>query len=239
VAQLLQPALAADVAAGAVVLARGEPACPGVAAGRVVRDAGDVVGDPGEEAASRGADGPVVLVRPTTSPEDVPAMITAAAVVTELGGASSHAAVVCRGLGRPCVVGVGESATKRWDGRDITVDGSAGLVYEGRLPVHEVTTDRIPELGRLLDWARDLCPVTVTHAANGQEYDLDAQAGSNDAAARAADDLTDVDRISGSLLTTAEGAAAVMQAGVRTVVTLPGQQPLVVLLRLLEAQRSR
>ena len=107
VAQLLQQALAADVAAGAAVLARGEPACPGVAAGRVVRDPGDVVrdpgdvvGEPGEEASSCSADNPVVLVRPTTSPEDVPAMIAAAAVVTELGGASSHAAVVCRGLGR-------------------------------------------------------------------------------------------------------------------------------------------
>jgi pyruvate,orthophosphate dikinase len=167
-------------------------------------------------------------------------MIVAAAVVTELGGASSHAAVVCRGLGRPCVVGVGESATGSWDGSDITVDGSAGLVYEGRLPVHEVTIDSVPELGLLLEWARDLCPVAVTDAVKGDEYDLDAHADHDDGAAypHVADVLKGAGRVTGSLLTTPEGAAAVMRAGVRTVVALPGQQPLVILLRLLEAQHG-
>jgi pyruvate,orthophosphate dikinase len=236
VAQLLQPALAAEVAAGATVLARGEPACSGVAAGRLVRE--------DEDAMVRGADDPVVLVRPTTSPEDVPAMIAAAAVVTELGGASSHAAVVCRGLGRPCVVGVGESATESWGGYDVTVDGSKGVVYKGRLPVDEVTIDSVPELARLLDWARDLCAVTVTDAANGQEYDLDANVGDEGGQGypQVTEDGTEalkgVDRVSGSLLTTPEGAAAVIRAGVPTVVALPGQPPLVILLRLLEAQRS-
>jgi pyruvate,orthophosphate dikinase len=178
-----------------------------------------------------GAADPVVLARPTTSPEDVPAMIAAAAVVTELGGASSHAAVVCRGLGRPCVVGVGESVTTSWDGYEVTVDGSSGVVYQGRLPVDEVSIDSVPELARLLDWARDLCQVTVTDVANGQEYDLDAHAAD-------ADSLAGADRVSGSSLTTPEGAAAVVRAGVPTVVALPGQQPLVILLRLLEAHHS-
>ena len=230
--QLLQPVLSPEDEAGAEILARGEPACPGVAAGRVVKEWDDSpVGESGD---------PIALVRPTTSPEDVPAMIAAVAVVTELGGASSHAAVVCRGLGRPCVVGVGESVTESWDGREITVDGSRGIVYAGRLGVHEVTVESIPELALLLEWAREACPVTVTDEANEDTYDLDAHLGSGDGVddPQLAEVLTGVERVSGSLVTTPEGAAAIMRAGVRTVVTLPGQQPLLILLRLLEAERS-
>ncbi len=58
-------------------------------------------------------------------------MIAARAVVTERGGATSHAAVVTRALGCPSVVGVGEDATADWAGRNVTVDGSAGIVYAG------------------------------------------------------------------------------------------------------------
>ncbi len=126
----------------------------------------------------------------------------------------------------------------------MTVDGWKGVVYKGRLPVDEVTIDSVPELARLLDWARDLCAVTVTDAANGQEYDLDANVGDEGGQGHpqvtedGTEALKGVDRVSGSLLTTPEGAAAVIRAGVPTVVALPGQPPLVILLRLLEAQRS-
>ena len=82
-------------------LARGVAACPGVAGGRAVADS---------DAAARPT-GDTVLVRPTTSPEDVSGMIAARAVVTERGGSTSHAAVVTRALGRPSVVGVGEGVS--------------------------------------------------------------------------------------------------------------------------------
>ncbi|MDX6700109.1 MAG: pyruvate, orthophosphate dikinase, partial [Baekduia sp.] len=90
-ASVLAPRLSDATVAGAEVLARGTPACPGVAGGVVVPDA-----DAAEAAA-----GETVLVRPTTSPEDVAGMIAARAVVTERGGSTSHAAVVSRALGRP------------------------------------------------------------------------------------------------------------------------------------------
>ncbi|HEX2707730.1 MAG TPA: pyruvate, phosphate dikinase [Solirubrobacterales bacterium] len=94
-ATVLAPRLSEEVAAGGEVLARGIAACPGVASGSAVPDSD----------AAAAADGDTVLVRPTTSPEDVSGMIAARAVVTERGGSTSHAAVVTRALGRPSVVG--------------------------------------------------------------------------------------------------------------------------------------
>jgi pyruvate,orthophosphate dikinase len=75
---------------------------------------------------------PVVLVRPFTAPDDVPAMFLAAAVVTAYGGLTSHAAVICRELGIPCVVGCGTEALVRAPGRHVTVDGSRGVVTTSR-----------------------------------------------------------------------------------------------------------
>lgn len=77
-------------------------------------------------------------------------MIAARAVVTELGGATSHAAVVPRALGRPSVVGVGPGPVAAWLGREVTVDASAGRVYAGRLPTEEVAVDSDPHLVQLL-----------------------------------------------------------------------------------------
>ncbi|HEY4411252.1 MAG TPA: pyruvate, phosphate dikinase, partial [Acidimicrobiia bacterium] len=93
VRMLLRPHLAPKAAKEADVLAQGEPACPGVGRGVCVTDP--------DEAHDRAAEGEeVVLVRESTSPDDVHGMIAAHAVVTETGGATSHAAVVSRGLGR-------------------------------------------------------------------------------------------------------------------------------------------
>ena len=86
--------------------------------------------DEAERRAAAGED--VVLARPTTSPEDVHGMIAARAIVTEHGGSTSHAAVVSRSLGRPCVVGCGEGALSRARGRIVTVDGALGEVHDGR-----------------------------------------------------------------------------------------------------------
>src|SRR4029077_13100677 len=128
-ALVLAPRLSATVTDVAEGIARRTPACPGVASGRAVGDAD----------AAEAADDAVVLVRPTTSPDDVSGMIAACAVVTERGGSTSHAAVVSRALGRASVVGVGEGVTSGFAGREITVDGSAGVVYEGTLDTEAVT----------------------------------------------------------------------------------------------------
>src|SRR5260370_31111946 len=82
---------------------------------------------------------PVVLVRPTTAPEDVPAMFDSVAIVTDHGGSTSHAALVCREIGLPCVVGCGAGTSRRLDGRTVTGDGNTGRAYEG-----DATTARRP-----------------------------------------------------------------------------------------------
>jgi pyruvate,orthophosphate dikinase len=112
----------APAGAGAV-LASGRPACPGSATGVVVCDV--------LEAQARAIDGEdVILARPTTSPHDVRAMSVVAGIITELGGATSHAAIVSRELGVPCVVGVGAGAATQLEGRHVALDATQGLVLE-------------------------------------------------------------------------------------------------------------
>jgi len=106
----------------AELLAQGRPAAPGVVTGLVVVDPDDA-----EDRALAGES--IVLARPTTSPDDVRAMAAVAAVLTEIGGSTSHAAVVSRELGTPCVVGCGTDTVTRLDGRRVTVDAHAGDVY--------------------------------------------------------------------------------------------------------------
>jgi pyruvate,orthophosphate dikinase len=227
-ASVLAPRLSEAEGATAEVLARGTPACPGVAGGRVVLDAD----------AAEAADGDVVLVRPTTSPEDVAGMIAARAVVTERGGATSHAAVVSRALGRPSVVGAGEGVTAGWGDREVTVDGSAGVVYAGRLPTEEIGVDDVAGLPELLAWVSARSPVTVVDTAE-DVLDLDAGGVGLDPDAH-----VDVDELAGRLrgapaargavLATADGARAVLRSGLSTVVRAPGQHPAALLLRVVQ-----
>ncbi|MBB5918640.1 pyruvate,orthophosphate dikinase [Nocardia transvalensis] len=127
-------------------LARGESACPGIASGIVVTDPAEA-----EARARSGAD--VILVRPTTSPADLHGMIAARAVVTEFGGATSHAALVTRELGRPCVVGCGAGTTASLAGRTVTVDGGTGTVWLGRVPARTVDPSVLADVRRLSEWA--------------------------------------------------------------------------------------
>lgn len=113
--------LEATTTAGGETVAHGTGAGPGVASGVVVTDPDDALD----------ADGPVVLVRPFTAPDDVPAMYASVAVVTEHGGTTSHAALVAREAGLPCVVGCGEGVVAALDGRTVTVDGTRGVVLDG------------------------------------------------------------------------------------------------------------
>lgn len=149
-AAVSRPHVAPAARASARVLARGEPACPGVGAGRVVTDC-----DAAQDLDDDGV--PVVLARPTTDPDDVSGMIVSAAILTEIGGSTSHAAVVSRELGTPCIVGCGVGSLAALDGLEVTVDATVGEVYEGRLPLAPDVGDN-PALAVLLGWARDLAP---------------------------------------------------------------------------------
>jgi pyruvate,orthophosphate dikinase len=226
---VLAPRLSEEVRALAAVLARGTPACPGVASGRVVL----------EPDAADAARSDVILARPTTSPEDVSGMIAARGVVTERGGATSHAAVVTRALGRPSVVGVGEGMTAEWEGAEVTVDGTNGVVYAHRLHTTEVRYDDVAGLNTLLAWARETSRVEVVNKA-AEVLDLDESGVQLDAAGgldveALADYMQGAQAVTGSMLTTADGARAVVRSGVSAVVPRPGQQHALLLLRLAQA----
>ena len=132
--------------ASAPVLARGAGIGTGVASGIAVTDV-----DEAEDRAMAGED--VVLVRGMTAPDDVPAMFQSVAVVTETGGPTSHAALVCREIGLPCVVGCGAGTIAALVGKQITVDGTSGLIYEGAADVGTASVDaHLAELLTYVDW---------------------------------------------------------------------------------------
>jgi pyruvate,orthophosphate dikinase len=140
------------------ILTRGLGACPGVAVGRVATTA--------DKAARMAADGPVILVRPHTSPLDMHGLAAAAGVVTARGGPTSHAAVVARAMGKPAIVGATDlivdvaAACVRAGGRTIpegtliTIDGTGGEVVVGSPRIVTATTDS--HLHRLLEWADEV-----------------------------------------------------------------------------------
>ena len=152
--QLLHPTI--DPGAHKQIIAKGLPASPGAATGEIVYDA-----DEAEALKSQGRE--VILVRIETSPEDIHGMHAAAGILTTRGGMTSHAAVVARGMGRPCVCGAGSlrvdykagtmtagSVTLR-KGDIITIDGAKGEVLAGRVEMRQ------PELSgdfaKIMAWA--------------------------------------------------------------------------------------
>tara|TARA_R110000824_G_scaffold118960_19_gene272681 strand:+ start:102384 stop:105068 length:2685 start_codon:yes stop_codon:yes gene_type:complete len=152
--QLLHPTLDPD--AHRDVIAAGLPASPGAASGEVVFSS--------DEAAAAKSEGRnVVLVRIETSPEDIHGMHSAVAILTTRGGMTSHAAVVARGMGRPCVSGVGSiridykaeqftvmgQTIKKGD--IITVDGSTGQVIKGEVPM--LQPELSGDFAKLMGWA--------------------------------------------------------------------------------------
>ena len=152
--QLLHPTL--DPEAERDVLTTGLPASPGAATGRVVFDS-----DEAEERAKSGEK--VILVRIETSPEDIHGMHAAEGIVTARGGMTSHAAVVARGMGRPCVSGAGQMkidyAKKLFmvgrrvvhDGEMVTIDGSNGQVLYGEAKM--IKPELTGEFAILMAWA--------------------------------------------------------------------------------------
>ncbi|MCU1663307.1 MAG: pyruvate phosphate dikinase [Pseudonocardia sp.] len=151
---LLSPSLQPETRLAATLLATGLPASPGVTSGTAYTDV-DAALDAADE------DQDVILVRISTSPDDVAGMLAARAIVTEVGGATSHAAVVSREIGRPAVVGCGAGVAAALDGRSITVDGGAGEVFDGVLELTAWSERDTPDLAALAAIARrvlgDVC----------------------------------------------------------------------------------
>ena len=169
--QLLHPTLDPD--AERVIIARGLPASPGAACGRVVFSAD-------EAEALAGQDEAVILVRHETSPEDIHGMHAAKGILTARGGMTSHAAVVARGMGRPCVAGAGEiridyqagemrvRGTTIRAGDIITIDGAAGEVIRGAVPTIEPALSE--EFDILMGWADEFRRLKVrTNAETAAE----------------------------------------------------------------------
>jgi pyruvate,water dikinase len=121
----------------APVLLSGAPASPGIASGPV-----KIVPDTSKLDKVKNGD---ILVAEMTTPDYVPAMKRAAAIVTDRGGRTAHAAIVSRELGIPCVVGTGKAMATLKDGQIITVDGSAGKVYGGKVAIQASTTEALKE----------------------------------------------------------------------------------------------
>jgi pyruvate, orthophosphate dikinase len=142
---MLGPQLDPRAIENAMILATGESACPGFASGVVVTDA--------DSAVERSATEDVILVRATTSPDDVHGMIAATGVVTATGGGTSHAAVVCREMNRPCAVGCGPRVLEIPAGTEVTLDGATGMLFAERLPLVVVDEHADPDLRRLAEWA--------------------------------------------------------------------------------------
>ena len=169
---VLRPVLDPD--APRKIIARGLDASPGAACGRVVFHSEEA-----QEFSERGE--PVVLVRNETSPEDIQGMTVSQGILTARGGQTSHAAVVARGMGKPCVVGcteivvdygrqlfyAGDTVIHRLDW--ITIDGGSGDVMEGRVPTLAPPTDS-GAMAELLGWADEVARLKVrANADNGPD----------------------------------------------------------------------
>ncbi|MGH6661163.1 MAG: pyruvate, phosphate dikinase, partial [Rhodospirillales bacterium] len=171
--QLLHPTLDPD--ADRQLLGRGLPASPGAATGRIVFNAADA-----EAWAGRGEN--VVLVRTETSPEDIGGMHVSEGILTTRGGMTSHAAVVARGMGIPCVSGAGELRvdyrTKKLiamgeeikEGEVITIDGSTGEVMKGTVPM--IQPELTGDFATLMEWVDEVRTMGVRANA---ETPLDAE----------------------------------------------------------------
>ncbi len=172
--QLLHPTI--DPAASRNIIATGLPASPGAACGEIVFDA--------EEAEQlKNAGHKIVLVRIETSPEDINGMHAAEGILTTRGGMTSHAAVVARGMGKPCVSGAGSirvdyakatmsvAGTTLAKGDLITIDGTTGQVIAGRVEMEQPALSG--DFARVMEWADKRRRMQVRANA---ETEADAQA---------------------------------------------------------------
>ncbi|GAB3623661.1 pyruvate, phosphate dikinase [Mariniluteicoccus endophyticus] len=167
--QLLHPAI--DPAHGQTPITTGLPASPGAALGKLVFDA--------DTAAEIGGDQDIILVRFETTPDDIAGVIKAQGVLTAHGGMTSHAAVVARGMGKPCVAGAHgiriDPANKKVtiDGKEygegdaLTLDGSTGAVYAGEIPL--VPPQINADFEKVVTWADEVRRLGVRANADNFE----------------------------------------------------------------------
>ncbi len=211
---LLQPRLSIEASNAGEVLASGEPACQGIGIGTVVTNPDD--------AERRAVAESVVLARSTTSPEDVHGMIASCAVITEHGGSTSHAAVVSRSLGVPCIVSCGDGEVVSLDGKLVTVDGSTGRIYNGQLDVETPSEADYPELKKLTVWAREICSIDVFPPDDSKVpdgvLDLNATKGGEDPY-RYGELIGSAKAVSGRGLESDTGIEAALAAGVECIVS--------------------
>ncbi|MFJ1967319.1 pyruvate, phosphate dikinase [Streptomyces sp. NPDC087903] len=179
-----------DTSAVGEALAHGLPASPGAAVGAAVFDSA--------EAVRRAATGEkVVLVRQETTPDDLPGMIAAQAVLTSRGGKTSHAAVVARGMGTVCVCGAEElnvdlgarrftvGGTVVEEGTVVSVDGSEGAVYLGAAPLVDSVVMRYFETGERQDGLVEAVAGAMERADGVRRLEVRANADTPEDAARA------------------------------------------------------
>jgi len=167
--QLLHPMIPAGALKSAVVLTKGLNASPGAACGKIVFSAADAeaLHEKGEK---------VLLVRDETSPEDIGGMVASQGILTSTGGMTSHAAVVARGMGTPCVAGAKEAViygktmtigSKTFNEGDwITIDGSTGQVFDGKLPL--ITPEEVSkEMNTFLKWCDEISAASKRGSLKG------------------------------------------------------------------------
>ena len=179
IVQLLLPRFdeSAKATVGDRLLGKGLNASPGAAVGQAIFD-------PDRAVEARDAGDPVILVRIETSPDDVHGMLAAKGVLTARGGATSHAAVVARSMGLPCVAGAESlkidygkremragSVTVK-EGETISIDGTTGEIFAGELPTIEAKFEDEHDLATLLSWADDVRRLQVWANA---DYPRDAE----------------------------------------------------------------
>jgi pyruvate,orthophosphate dikinase len=157
--QLLHPTFDGKALGEAAVIARGLPASPGAASGKVYFHAKDVV-----EAKARGEK--ALLVRQETSPEDIEGMVSAEGILTARGGMTSHAAVVARGMGKCCVAGCSEIRVDEdskvikageltlHEGDYLSLDGTTGTVYSGEIA--KVQPELSGQFGEFMSWVDEV-----------------------------------------------------------------------------------
>jgi pyruvate,orthophosphate dikinase len=179
IVQLLLPRFddAAKANLGDRLLGKGLNASPGAAVGQAIFD-------PDRAVAAKEAGNPVILVRIETSPDDVHGMLAAKGVLTARGGATSHAAVVARSMGLPCVAGAEslriDYAARQMragsvtvtEGEVISIDGTTGEIFAGELPTIEARFEDEHDLATLLSWADDVRRLQVWANA---DYPRDAE----------------------------------------------------------------
>ena len=172
--KLLHPTFDLDALANAEVIGGALAASPGAATGRICLDSESVL-------ATVAKGDKALLVRVETSPEDIEGMAAAEGILTAIGGATSHAAVVARGMGVCCISGMGALKINEKDrtikigdksfkeGDYLSLDGDTGKVYEGRIPTIEAKMSG--DFGKVIQWADEIKKVkVVANADTPQDY---------------------------------------------------------------------